>query len=149
MESKKIDFFNKLSFVLLLFTIFACFFFFIPFSPVTLEASKGFLLSVGATLSLFFWFVARLGEGKFVIPKDKLVLFGGVIPLIFLVSSFFSPSIHASLFGSGFEIGTFGSMLILYIVFFLSAIYFQSEKRVWYFIWSIFLSGVVLLLFQT
>ena len=97
MESKKIDFFNKLSFVLLLFTIFACFFFFIPFSPVTLEASKGFLLSVGATLSLFFWFVARLGEGKFVIPKDKLVLFGGVIPLIFLVSSFFSPSYNTIL----------------------------------------------------
>jgi tetratricopeptide (TPR) repeat protein len=149
MESKKIDFFNKLSFVLLLFTIFACFFFFIPFSPVTLEASKGFLLSVGATLSLFFWFVSRLGEGKFVIPKDKLILFAGAIPLVFLISSFFSPSIYSSLFGSGFEIGTFGSMLVLYVVFFLSAIYFQSEKRIWYFIWSIFLSGVILLLYQT
>lgn len=148
MESKKINFFNKLSFITLLFTVIVSIFFFIPFSPVTIEASKGFLLSVGSTLSLFFWFIARLGEGKFVIPKDKLILFAGVVPLVFLVSSFFSPSIHLSLFGSGFETGTFGSMLVLYIIFFLSAYYFQSEKKIHYLIWSLFLSGIIILLYQ-
>lgn len=148
MESKKVEFFNKLSFAILLFTLFMCLFFFIPYTPVTLEASKGFLLSVGATLSLFFWFIARLGEGKFVIPKDKLILFGGAIPLVFLISSFFSSSLYVSLFGSGFEIGTFGSMLVLYIVFFLSAIYFQTEKRLWYFVGAMFVGGLVLVIFE-
>ncbi len=148
MESKKVEFFNKLSFVTLLFTLFALLFFFIPYTPVTLGASKGFLLSVGATLSLFFWLISRLGDGKFVIPKDKLILFAAAIPLVFLIASFFSSSMYISLFGSGFEVGTFGSMLVLFIIFFLSSIYFQSEKRIWYFIGSLFIGGIILIVFQ-
>ena len=148
MESKRVEFFNNLSFMTLLFTLFMCLFFFIPYTPVTLEASKGFLLSVGATLSLFFWLISRLGDGKFLIPKDKLILFAMAIPLVFLVSSFFSSSLYISLFGSGFEIGTFGSMLVLFIVFFLSSIYFQSEKRLWYFIGALFIGGLILVLFE-
>lgn len=148
MESKKIAFLNKLSFAILLLTIFASLFFFLPYVPVTLEASKGFLLSVGATLSLFFWLISRLGEGKFLIPKDKLIIFGMAIPLVFLISSFFSSSLYVSLFGSGFEIGTFGSMLVLFIIFFLSSIYFQTEKRLWYFMGSLFVAGLILVIFE-
>src|ERR1035437_6330687 len=148
MESKRVEFFNNLSFITLLLTLFLSLFFFIPFTSVTLEASKGFLLSVGSTLSLFFWLISRLGDGKFLIPKDKLILFAMAIPLVFLVSSFFSSSLYISLFGSGFEIGTFGSMLVLFIVFFLSSIYFQSEKRLWYFIGALFIGGLILVLFE-
>ncbi|HLP86583.1 MAG TPA: tetratricopeptide repeat protein [Candidatus Paceibacterota bacterium] len=148
MESKKVEFFNKLSFASLLFTIFITPFFFLPYIPITLEAGKGFLLSIGVTLSLFFWLVSRLGDGKFVIPKDKLILFAGLIPLVFLISSFFSSSIYNSLFGSGFETGTFGSMLILFIMLFLSSVHFQSEKRLWYFIKSLLAGGLVLFIFE-
>ncbi len=148
MESKRIEFFNKLSFVTLLATLFLSLFFFIPYVPVTLEASKGFLLSVGTTLSVFFWLIARLGEGKFRIPKDRLILYAGIIPLVFLVSSFFSSSLYISLFGSGFEMGTFGSMLILYVIFFLSSMYFQSEERLWYFFKALFLGALILSVFE-
>src|SRR5665648_260039 len=99
MESKKVEFFNKLAFVTLLFTLFISLFFFIPYTPVTLEAGKGFLLSVGVTLSLLFWLISRLGDGKFVVPKDKLVLFALAIPVVFLISSLFSSSFYVSLFG--------------------------------------------------
>lgn len=148
MESKKVLFFNKLSLFTFLATLFVSFFFFIPFSPVSLEASKGFLVSIGVTLSLFFWLISRLGEGKFKIPKDRLIFFGALIPLVFLISSFFSFSFYNSLFGAGFEIGTFGSILILFIVFFLSLIHFQTEKRLWYFIGSIFAGAILLAVFQ-
>lgn len=148
MESKRIEFFSKLSFIILLTTVFLSLFFFIPYVPVTLEASKGFLLSVGTTLSVFFWLIARLGEGKFTFPKDRLILFAGVIPLVFLVASFFSSSLYRSLFGSGFEIGTFGSMLILFVLFFLSSMYFQTEKRLWYFFGALFLGGLMLSVFE-
>lgn len=148
MESKRIEFFNKLSFVTLLFTMFLSLFFFIPYVTVTLEASKGFLLSVGTTLSVFFWLIARLGEGKFTFPKDRLILFAGAIPLVFLIASFFSSSLYVSLFGNGFEIGTFGSMLILYVIFFLSSVYFQTEKRLWYFIGALFLGALILSVFE-
>lgn len=148
MESKKVEFFNKLSFFTLLATLFVSLFFFIPYSPVALEASKGFLISIGTTLSIFFWFISRLGEGRFVIPKDKLILFAMAIPLVFLISSLFSFSLYTSLFGSGFEIGTFGSMLVLFILLFLSSVYFQSEKKIWYFLFSLFIGGLILVLFQ-
>lgn len=148
MEPKKVEFFNKLSFSTLLTTIFLSLFFFIPFVPVSLPASKGFLVSIGVTLSLFFWLIARLGEGKFLIPKDRLILFAGIIPLIFLISSFFSSSLYISLFGNGFEIGTFGSMLILFCAFFLSSMHFQTEKSLWYFFISLFVGSTILIIFQ-
>ena len=148
MESKKVEFFNKLSFTTLLATVFISIFFFIPYVPVTLEASKGFLISVGATLALFFWLIARLGEGKFSFPKDKLLIAGAAIPVVFLLSSFFSSSKYVSLFGSGFELGTFGSMLVLFIIFFLSSIYFQTEKRIWSFFLALLIGGAVIALFE-
>jgi tetratricopeptide (TPR) repeat protein len=148
MESKKVQFFNKLSFITLLVTLFVSMFFFIPYIPVTLDASKGFLLSIGMTLSLFFWLIARLGEGKFSVPKDRLILFGALIPLVFLIASFFSSSRYISIFGSGFEIGTFGSMLVLFILFFLSSIYFQTEKRLWSFYGALFLGATILAVFE-
>ena len=148
METKRIEFFNKLSFITLLATIFLSLFFFIPYVPVTLEASKGFLLSIGTTLSVFFWLIARLGEGKFVFPKDRLILAAAVIPLVFLISSFFSSSMYVSLFGNGFEMGTFGSMLILFILFFLSTMYFNTEKRLWYFFGALFVGGLILSVFE-
>jgi tetratricopeptide (TPR) repeat protein len=148
MESKKVVFFNRLSFAILLATLFLSLFFFVPYVPVTLEASKGFLISIGMTLSIFFWFVARLGEGTFKIPKERLILFAGLIPLVFLAASFFSSSKYISLFGSGFEFGTFGSMLVLFILFFLSSVYFQSKKRFGYFYKALFAGAAVLALFE-
>lgn len=148
MESKKVEFFNKLSFTILLLTLFVSLFFFIPYIPVTLDASKGFLLSIGMTLSLFFWLIARLGEGKFSIPKDKMILFGGLIPIVFLAASLFSSSKYVSIFGSGFEVGTFGSMFVLFILFFLSSLYFQTEKRIWFFYGSLFLGATILAVFE-
>jgi hypothetical protein len=148
MESKKVEFFNRLSFLTILATFFVSLFFFIPYIPVTLEASKGFLVSIGMTLALFFWLIARLGEGKFSIPRDRIILFAFFIPLAFLASSFFSYSKYISFFGSGFEVGTFGSMLVLFTMFFLSSIYFQTEKRLWLFFKSLFVGGVVVALFE-
>jgi len=148
MESKTVRLFNKLSFWSFLISILVSLFFFIPYLPITLEASKGFLISIGTILSLFFWLIARLGEGKFVIPKDRLILFAGAIPFIFLISSFFSSSLYISLFGSGFEIGTFGSILIMFILFFLSIEHFQTEKRLWQLIGGIFISVFVISIFE-
>ncbi|MDE2031071.1 MAG: tetratricopeptide repeat protein [Patescibacteria group bacterium] len=148
MESKKVEFFNKLSFTTILATLFISLFFFIPYIPVTLDASKGFLVSIGMTLALFFWLIARLGEGKFLIPKDKIIIFASLIPIVFLISSFFSSSKYVSLFGSGFEIGTFGSVLVLFILFFLSSIYFQTERRLWSFYRVMFLGAVILAVFE-
>jgi tetratricopeptide (TPR) repeat protein len=148
MESKKIEFFNRLSFVTLILTLFISLFFFVPFIPVGISVSKGFLVYIGVTLAMFFWLIARLGEGKFTIPRDRLILFAGIVPIVFLISSFFSSSLYISLLGNGFEIGTFGSVLIMFCIFFLSSIYFNTEKRLWIFFLSLFSGALIVLLFQ-
>ncbi|MEA3399366.1 MAG: tetratricopeptide repeat protein [Patescibacteria group bacterium] len=141
---KKVLLFNKMSYISLVVTLLGSILFFTPFVSVTLAASKGFFLSLGITVSLFFWLVARLLDGKFVFPKERIILFALTIPIIFLISSFFSSSPYISLFGRAFEVGTFGSMLVLFLVLFLSAIHFQTEKKIWYF-FLILLGGALIL----
>jgi tetratricopeptide (TPR) repeat protein len=148
MENKKIEFFNKLSFNILLATIFASFFFFIPYSLISLEMSKGFLISIGVSLSVFFWLISVLARGNLKMPKDKLISFAIILPLVFLLSAIFSLSKNASLFGNGFEIGTFGSILTLSLLFFLSSIFFQNSKRLGFYLGSIFIAGLVIIVFQ-
>ncbi len=148
MESKKVELFDKLSFGTILGTLFLSLFLFIPYVPITLDANKGFLLSIGAVLSLAFWLMARLGEGKFSLPKDNILLFAGAIPVVFLIASFFSSSKYISIFGSGFEVGTASSMLVLFILFFLSSVHFQKEKRLWYFYMLLFLGATILSVFE-
>ena len=146
MESKKLALFNKLSFIFLVGTFFLSIFFFIPYISVSLEASKGFLISIGVTLSMFFWLIARMIDGKFTIPKEPILLFAFLIPVIFLISSFTSFSSYLSMFGNGFEVGTFGSMLVLFLVLFLSSVYFQKESRFKYFFKALFWGASVLAL---
>ncbi len=148
MEMKKNHIFNSLSFYILTGTFFLSFFFFIPYLSVSIEAAKGFIISIGVTLSIFFWLMARLVDGKFVIPKDRIILFAGIIPLVFLIASLFSSSLYLSLFGQGFEIGTFGTMLILFITLLLSSIYFQTESRMRIFFKAVIFGTAVLALFQ-
>ena len=148
MESSKVSFLDKLSFYSLITTFFLSIFFFVPFIPVTLDASKGFLVSVGVAFSVFFWLLARLLDGKFLIPKDRIVFSAFAIPVAFLIASFFSSSPYISLFGGGFELGTFGSMLVLFLILFLSSIHFQSEKRITHFFKALFLGTLVLSVFQ-
>lgn len=148
MESKKVSLINKLSFFSLLGTALLSIFFFIPYFPVSLEANKGFLISIGVTLSVFFWLVARLVDGRFLIPKDKIILSVFAIPLVFLIASFFSSSVYSSLFASGFEIGTFGSVLTFALIFFLSSTYFQTEDNLQYFFKYLFIGSGILALLQ-
>ncbi|MCX6754494.1 MAG: hypothetical protein NTU81_01535 [Candidatus Nomurabacteria bacterium] len=115
---------------------------------MSLDDSKGFIISFGVTLSCFFWLISRLGEGKFVFPKDRLIVYAALIPLVFLISSFFSSSLNSSLWGNGFELGTFGSILIMFLLFFLSSIFFQTEKRLWYFIGALFIGALLISIFE-
>ena len=125
MSLKKIQIFKKISFYLFMLSLFGCLVLFLPYSIVRIETVKTFVLSIGVALSVFFLIIAWLMEGKIETPKNKIVIFSGLVPAVFLLSSFFSFSPYYSLFGNGFEIGTFGSVLVFYLLFFLSFFHFQ------------------------
>src|SRR3989344_1992290 len=122
--------------------------FFLPFSGIGLEATKTFFLSTVILVSLFLLLVGELRAGIFVVPKSILLgLMGGGV-LAFGISALFSPAIATSLHGLAYEIGTFASILILFLAMFLSAIFFQSQKRVFYFFAILSASFIVVLLFH-
>ncbi len=148
MGLRNYNFFNQLSFAFLLLTLFIVPFFFVPYSSLSLDANKGFVIFIGISLATIFWLVASLFGGKLKVPHDRLIILGAIIPLIFLISSYFSPFFYISLLGNGFEIGTVMSMLILYLIFVLSAVHFQTEKRFWYFGLILFSSLSLTLIFQ-
>lgn len=148
MGLRNYNFFNQLSFAFLLLTLFLVPFFFTPYSLLSLDANKGLIIFIGISLSTIFWLISILFGGQIKILQDRLMILGAIIPLIFLISSYFSPFFYISLLGNGFEIGTFISILILYLIFVLSAVHFQKEKRFWYFGLILFSSLSLIFIFQ-
>jgi len=103
--------------------------FFIPVFNLPSEIIKTLFFSVVVIVSLFIWIVARLKEGVFEMPHSLLLFLGGIIVLTFGVSALFSPAASVSLSGASFELGTFISMLVLFLGMFLAASLFNTRGK--------------------
>jgi tetratricopeptide (TPR) repeat protein len=120
--------------------------FFIP--NVMLEVSKSVLISTLVALTFFLWLVARMKDGRFVIPKSILLLSAAAIPVAFLLSGVFSAVPRVSLLGLGYETGTFATILILFLLMFLAAIFFQKQTRIFYLYSALLVSFIIVFLYQ-
>jgi len=88
------------------------------FSP----ALKIAILATVAVVSVVIMMINFLHSGSIELPKTKLLWLMLLIPASFLISAFFSGNLNQSIFGTSFEVGTVGSMLILYVIFLVSSI---------------------------
>ena len=61
--------------------------FFLPFTKIPIEASKGLLLVVGLAVAIITWAAARFSDGKINIPKSGLLLSGIGLVLVFFLSA--------------------------------------------------------------
>lgn len=122
--------------------------FFIPASNFPIDVAKGSLLAICVCTSFLIWLIARLREGALYIPKSFLLFSAAVITAVFLASSLFSPSMKVSLFGLGNETGTFVVFLALFLLMFLSSVFFQNMNRIQYFYSALVVSTFVLTLYQ-
>jgi len=104
--------------------------YFLPGKVLPLEFEKTILLSAVIVIAFLLWVIARLKEGAFSIPRHVLLLGGLFVLAAFFVSTLFSPSFNASFGGFVYEIGTFASMLFLFLLMFLSSMLFRSEQRI-------------------
>ena len=50
--------------------------FFLPFTKIPVDISKGLLLVIGLSVSIIFWTAARFSDGKIVLPKSWLLVSG-------------------------------------------------------------------------
>lgn len=147
-KKKKTFNFDNISFSLLLLLGFLVPVFFLPFFNISPDVSKSVFISTFVMVAFFLWLIARLKDGRFIFPKSIILIAGALIPLVFLLSSAFSDTPKVSFIGLGYEIGTFTSVLILYILMFLSAIFFQQEKRITRLYSVILLSAGIVFLYQ-
>src|ERR1035437_7354131 len=116
--------FDRVSFWSLFLVITLLPIFFLPFTNIPIETSKGLFLIIGLTISIIFWAVARFFDGKINLPRSGVLLAGFGVTLVFFLSSIFSGSSQASLFGTMFDVGTFWFIFACFILMLLSSVVF-------------------------
>lgn len=148
-SSKKAFLFEKISFFSLLISSFLSPLFFIPSKFVNFDSVKSSLIVFGVIISLIFWCLAKLKEGKFNLIRSYIFI--GVLFLMFayFLSSIFSDNKSISFLGGNLEVGTFGSVLIGFILMFLAVSVVNTKKRIFYFYSAMFISFFIIALFQT
>lgn len=146
-KSSKSSFFEKVSFYALIITIFLMPLFFLPSKLADFDSAKSLLIIIGVLISLIFWCLARLKDGKFELIRSYIfpsVLF---LVIIYLLSSIFSGNKLSSLLGRSFELGTFGSVFIGFILMFLSSSVFKTKKNILHIYGALFASFLIISLF--
>jgi len=104
--------------------------FFVPAISFPFQSSKALLVAVGVVVVFAIWLVARLKDGKFVIPNSPILLSLGVIVVLSILSSLFSGSVGLSMLGYGFEVGTTISLLVLFVLAFLIPVFLRTKEQV-------------------
>lgn len=146
--SKKSGLFEKISYLSLLVSIFLLPLFFIPSKFADLDSGKILLIVFGVMTSLIFWCLARLKDGKFESIRSYIFPSALFVVLVFFLSSIFSDNKLTSLIGRSFELGTFGLIIIGFILMFLSASVIKTKKLVFYSYIALFVSFFIIAVFQ-
>ena len=141
--------FDRLSFLVLFLVIVLLPVFFLPFTNIPIETSKGLLLVLGLVACVVFWVIARFIDGKIIFPKSWLLVSGFGIVFVFLLSALFSQNSQVSLFGVMIDTGSFWFIFSAFILMLFSSIVFRTPKQVKIVLFGAILSSVVVLIFQT
>ncbi|MEK9182246.1 MAG: tetratricopeptide repeat protein [Patescibacteria group bacterium] len=139
---------EKISYVSLLAIAFFLPLFFIPFKFVSFEFGKVLIAVFGVLISLIFWSLAGIKDGKFEFPANFLSLSALFAVFIYFLSSIFSGHKINSLMGQGFELGTFGLIFIGFALMFLVSSIFRTKNKIFYSYAALFFSFVFIFLFQ-
>ncbi len=139
---------DRISFWSLFCTITLLPLFFIPFTRVSIEASKTLLLVVGLSVAIIFWAMARFSDGKITIPKSPLLLAGLLVVVVTLVSALMSSSSQASLFGMMMDLGTFWFILAAFLLMFFSSIILSNGVQARIVLLGLVGSAAITVIFQ-
>jgi tetratricopeptide (TPR) repeat protein len=139
---------DKISFWSLFFVVVLLPVFFLPFTRIPVETSKGFFLVIGLVVSIIFWAAARFSDGKVIFPKSYVLLSGFGVVLAIFISALFSGASGMSFFGIMFDIGTFWFMLSAFMLMFMSSIVFKKKENAKMVLLGVIVSLVVVFVFQ-
>jgi tetratricopeptide (TPR) repeat protein len=121
---------EKLSFWSVLILVFLLPLFFIPSASINILVAKNSLLAGGVIVSMIFLLIGILRDGKVSFPRTYLMWFVVLAPLVYLAASYSSISRNLSFFGYTLEVGTFASMLLLFVLLGLVVMVLNSRSRI-------------------
>lgn len=139
---------DRISFWALFFVIVLLPVFFLPFTKIPIETSKGFLLVFGLVVSIIFWAAARFSDGKITLPKSYVLLSVFGIVLVFLVSAIFSGAPKMSFFGLMFDISSFYFIFSAFILMLMSSIVLKYKENAKLVLLGVILSSSIVFIFQ-
>src|SRR5690242_11679695 len=119
------SFLENLSYYILIVTAFLLPVFFIPSTAFQFQFSKIIFISFTSLLSFALWLIARLKDGRYLLPNNIAFVTASIVLIVMLISSLFSPAVWVSVIGQGSETGTWASFLILFLVMFLFSALFR------------------------
>ena len=141
--------FDRISFVSLFLIITLLPFFFLPFTNIPIEVSKGLLLVIGLAVCVICWGLARFFDGKINFPRSISLLAGGGVVLAFLLSAIFLKNSQVSFFGTMFDIGTFWFIFSGFLLMLMSSVILGDPKKAKIVLFGAILSAAVVLIFQS
>jgi cytochrome c-type biogenesis protein CcmH/NrfG len=121
--------FNSISFTIIAGLCALLPFFFLPATLGGLGATKAVILYVGVFLAFSLWLVAQFLDGSFKIPKHWAFLALGGWVLFSFVSALTSVNASVSLWGRGFAVDSFATVLVIGLFTFLIASFARDQRR--------------------
>ncbi len=104
--------------------------FFMPAVSFPFQFSKAIFLSIGVLVVFCIWVIARLRDGRFVIPSSPILMSLFVVVALSALSGLLSGTVGSSILGQGFEVGTTFNILIVALMAFLVPIVFSAKEQI-------------------
>lgn len=148
-KSKKRDFSleSVMSWILLITTLLLPFFVW-PNINIPMQISKLLVFVWPVLVLAVLWITGVLRKGHMEFPRLWLFASAGFVVLTYLLSSLFSDSVKSSLIGQGFEISTFATVGMLFLLFVLTTLVFKDKKKILWLQYMIFASAGVIALYH-
>jgi hypothetical protein len=146
-ESYNSSGFKHFSFLSLLLLVFLLPVFFLPSSLVSLPIAKSGILALLALVSTLLLFASILGKDGLYIPKHKIIWATLILPVTYFASSLLGTNSMNSLFGYTLEVGTFLSIFLGVLLFFVTVFNATSTGKIMRLLEAFFISGGVLAVF--
>ena len=121
---------------------------FLPLSVSNFQATKMFTFIVLTLLAFGFWIFTRLRKDSFELPSNLLTLSALLVPVIYLITAFFSPTVSVSIFGRGFELSTVIATALFFALLALVASCFKEANYALRLYGVVFISFLVVALFH-
>lgn len=148
MHQKIIEKFTTISFTIIAVLAGLLPFMFLPTTVGGLGAAKGVLLYVGVFLAFSLWLVAQFVEGTFRISRNPILIAMGGWLILSLISALTSKNVSVSLWGRGFAMDSFATVLVLSLFTFLVATFAREGAKLFRLFFAMFLGMVFTVLLQ-